>query len=67
MDHALLVRRLERVRDLAPDRDQLGLGQWTVEEALGQRLTGDQLHDEELVVAVRGEVVDRANMRMIEA
>ena len=48
MDDALLVRGFERLGDLARERQRLLDRQRAAPQPLGQRLSLDQLHDQEL-------------------
>jgi hypothetical protein len=46
MDDAVLVRRFERVRDLARDRERLVNGNPSAGDALGERRSFDQFQRE---------------------
>ena len=67
MDDALLVRRLERFRDLLRDRDRFVDGNRSALQALGEVLALDQLeHEEAAAVRDSFEAVDRADVGMVE-
>ena len=66
MDDALLVRRVERLGDLARDRERLGDRQRPALEAIGQRRPLDQLEDQRRHAIGFLQPVDRADVRMIE-
>ena len=66
MNDALLVRCLERVRDLARDRQGLVHRQGPGRDPLGQRLALDELQHQRLEVADLLEPIDRRDVRVIQ-
>jgi len=66
VDDALLVRRLERLGDLARDRQALVERQHSPLAPLGERRPEDELHDEGLRVSLRFEPVDLRDVRVVE-
>src|SRR5687768_12228868 len=66
MDDTLLVRSLERLRDLARDRDRLVLRDRPLRDAIGQRRSFDQLEDEDWLAIELLETVDRRDVGMAE-
>ena len=67
MHDALLVRGLERLRDLRAERAGARLGQRTVREQVGERLARDVLHHEEFDVTVLIEIEQRRDAGMEQA
>jgi hypothetical protein len=66
MRDALQMRLLERVGDLDPDLERLLERQRSALDSRGERLAFEILHDEEVGVALAADVVQRADVRMIE-
>ena len=66
MDDALPVGGLERVRDLTTKAEHLAERQRTPLETRRQRLPFEQFEHEILGVALAADVVQPADMRMIE-
>ena len=66
MNDALLVRGLERVDDLAGDRQRLVERQRPLRDAIGERRTLDELEHQRLTSLHVLESVDGADVRMIE-
>ena len=66
MDDALLMRRLERVGDLARDRERLLNGSGARRQTLGQRRAFHELEHEAAHAVGLFQSVDRADVRMIE-
>jgi hypothetical protein len=66
MDDALLVRGLERLRDLARDRDRLVLRNRPLRDAIGQRRSFDQLEDQYRLAIELLETMDRGDVGMAE-
>ena len=66
MDDALPVRFVQRIRDLDGPRERLVERHRPFRQPRGERLAVDQLHDEEVDPLVVADVVDRADVRMIE-
>jgi hypothetical protein len=64
---ARAVRAVERVGDLRPQAKRLGRGHAPAREALLERLALDQLEHEEVDVAFAADVVERADVRVVEA
>src|SRR5205814_544887 len=66
MDDPFLVRRLERVDDLAGDRE--GIGEWdgARNQSLRQRFAIDELEDKKSRAARFLEAVDGRDVRMIQ-
>ena len=67
VDDAGAVRAVERVGDLRADAQHVGERQRPAREARGQRLALDQLHHQVVGVALAADVVQRADVRMVEA
>ncbi len=66
MDDALRVRRIKRLRDFRADADDRVEGKGSAAQTLGERLTLEQLHDEEIDLLVRADVVQRADVGMVQ-
>ena len=66
VDDALLVRRFERLRDLARDRECLLNRQRTPGQTLGERRAFDELEHEAADAVGLLQSVDRANVRMVQ-
>ena len=66
MDDAAIVRRLERLRDLTADRDDLADCERTGGQAFGERRPLDELEHECGHVPALLDAVDRADVRVIE-
>jgi hypothetical protein len=66
MDDALLVRRFERVRDLPADRERIRDGERALNDAVGERLAVDQLHDQRPGARIFFEAINACNVRVIE-
>jgi hypothetical protein len=62
----LSVRRVERVRDLGSELDDLVERQRPLLQAVGERFALEQLHDEEVRLALVADVEQRADVRMVE-
>jgi hypothetical protein len=66
MDDSVVVRRLQAVGQLDPERAHFRLGQRSVANALLERDAVDVFHDEVIDIARGVEVVDSRDVRMIE-
>ena len=66
MDDSLAVRAVERIGDLDADVDDLVGLQGPGREPIPKRLSLHQLHDDERVALVLADVVDRADVRVIQ-
>ena len=66
VNDALLVRRLERIRNLTGDRQRLVERQRTLRDAIRKRRTFDELEHQRLTSLHVLETVDGADVRMIE-
>ena len=66
MDDALAVRLVERVGDLGRDLQRLVERQRPLLEARGQRLAVEMRHDEVVRAVDVADVVDAADVRMVE-
>ncbi len=66
MDDALLMRLLQRFRDLRPNLHHLIERQRPFLQALGQRLPFQILHHQEVGAVLRTDVVKRADIRMLQ-
>jgi hypothetical protein len=66
VNDAAFVRSLERVGDLACDRQRVVDRDGGVPDAIGERLALDELHDESQRTARVLDAVDMGDMRMIE-
>ena len=64
VDHALLVRAGQRVQYLQHDRDGVRNGHWALVDHLAQAHAVDELHGQEWLSFVQGEVVDRDDVGM---
>ena len=67
MDDAARVDRAKRGEHLRRDRYRLGDAERAARQPLGERLAFEQFHREEQVVAILADVVDLADVRMIDA
>ncbi len=67
VDHALPVRGAQGVRDLRGDRQRLLQRQRPFLQALRERLPGEVLHHEEHLALVIADVVERADVRVVQA
>ena len=66
MNDAVLVRRVERIGNLARDREALGDRQRSTFQPIGKRRPVDQLENERRHAIGFLEAVDRANVGMIQ-
>jgi hypothetical protein len=66
MDDPLAVRRIERGRDLPADAKHLVHRQPPLHKAIGERLPLDHLHHEVMRAALVPDVVERADVRMVQ-
>ena len=68
MDHPTLVRRFERLRDLACNRQRLVQRQGSMHQSLGEIVSLDELHHERMRSTLRGahHAVDVRDVWMIE-
>ena len=66
MDDAFRVCGIERIRKLAPGREHIGGAHRPTRQPLAKRLALQQLHYEKLPSVMFPDVVDRADVRMIE-
>ena len=66
MHDALRVRGVERVGDLRAELEHFVERQRAARDAILQRLAVEQLHHHELLAVVRADVVERADVRVIE-
>ena len=66
MDDARVVRRLEPFGDLPAHVERLANRERTAAQALGERLPGHELHDEEALAVALLEGVQGRNPRVIE-
>src|SRR5450755_3165280 len=66
MDNARHMRRVERLRNLAPQCQQRLHLNRTPGNAVFQRRTFQELHHQERAAVLLANIVDRANIRMIE-
>jgi hypothetical protein len=66
MDHAAIVRGLERLCDLASDWQRLIDRDRPGRDAIGERRPVDQLHDERVDAVLFDNPVDRGDVRVIE-
>ena len=66
MDNSLRVRGVERVGNLSRDAQDPVECEWLAGHQLLQRLPLQQLHDDELPVVVLADVVNGADVRMIQ-
>lgn len=58
VNDSVLVRLFERVRNLHGEREHLSLRQLRLRQPVGQRRSGDELHDQEIQAVLRVEIVD---------
>jgi len=66
MDDALPVRRVERLGHLSGDGERLVQREPPFGDAVGQRRSLDQLHDDGADAVGLGQAVDRRDVRMVE-
>ena len=66
MDDAGGVRGVERIGDLHGEVEQRVDRQRRAVDAVAQRLAVEQLHDEERQIAVPADVVERADVRVVQ-
>ena len=66
VNDSVLVRLFERVRNLRGEREHLSLGQLRLRQPVGQRRSGDELHDQEIQAVLRVEIVDGAYVCVIQ-
>ena len=66
MDDAAAVSLLERTGDLRAVSNDVGDWQRTAREPIGNGFALDQLHDQIVGVILMSDVVQRADMRMVE-
>ena len=66
VDDPFLVRLFERLRDLQRERKALSKGKRPLFEALGERRTGDELHDEGVRGSAGLEAVDLGDVGVVE-
>ncbi len=66
MDHALLVRRLERLGDLHRHVERVLDRQRSAREPLRQVLAGDELHRDEALAFRLVQAVDRGDVRVVQ-
>ncbi len=66
MDDALVVGLFERLGDLQGERKAFGNGKSSGFEALGERRTGDELHDQGVRGAAGLEAVDLSDVRVVQ-
>ena len=66
MDDARVVRRFESLGDLSTDVERVANRESAVPQALGERLSRNQLHDEKPLAVVLFEAEQRRNCRVIE-
>ncbi len=66
MDDPLAVRLAQRVRDLGAEPEHVGERQRSFREPILERLAVDELHDQEVDAALAPDVVQRADVRMVE-
>ena len=66
VDDAVLVRLLERLRDLERDAGGLLHRDGAALDAVGERVAGDQLHHQRGGALALLEAVDRRDVRMVE-
>ena len=67
MDHALAMRSLQSFANLDGDAQQLRSGHGTLLDALGKGLALQVLHDEIIRAVLPSDIVERADIRMVEA
>ena len=66
MDDALLVRGVERVRDLPRDRQRLVERQRPLRHAIGERLAFDQFQHQRVDAVAVFDAVNRGDVRMVQ-
>ena len=66
MHDPLTMRAIERTGDVNGDLESFGHSERPALEPRGQRLTLEVLHDEELGAALAADVVERADVRVVE-
>ena len=66
MNHAVLVRGGQRIRDLARNRERLRKGERSPSDAIGQGRPFHELEDEGVHVAAVLKAVNRSDVGMIE-
>ncbi len=66
MRDARAMRRIQRARDFRRGPQQLGERQRSARETPLQRFSLNVFHDEEVAAVLVPDVVDRADMRMVE-
>ncbi len=66
MNDPVPVRGVERVRDLDAEIQRLSEGERTGHEPVAERLPFDELHHDEVASRVLVDVVDRADVRVLE-
>ena len=67
MDQSLPVRLVERIGKRDGDRQELAHRQRAAQQPLGERLALEQLHDQEVNAVLGADVVERADVRVLEA
>jgi hypothetical protein len=67
MNDPRTVRAIERIRDLATEPEHVGRGQRAAGQPLGQRFALDQLHDQIVDVPITADVVEGADVGVVEA
>ena len=67
VDDAARVQRGQRGQHAEADRHRLGDAQRPAPQALGERLALEQLHGDEQLAAVLADLVDLADVRMVDA
>ena len=67
MHEPLAMRLVERVGDLPSERQHLGRRQRTPFQPVGQRLALHVLHDQVVEAVLVADVVEHADVRMVEA
>jgi hypothetical protein len=66
MDDALRVRGVEAGGDLPRQLHRFGHRNWTTCDPVGKRLSLDELHDEEIDAILGADVVQRADVEMLD-
>jgi hypothetical protein len=67
MDDALPVRLVERIGDRDRVAERLGERERTLRQPIGQRLAVQMFHHEKVGTCVAADVVNRADVRMVQA